>query len=500
MSSDYILILIVFDSLKYSYNTINNHHNSRSNDNINNIFKTLDIRLPVHLLIQSRTGLGKSLLINTILNEFKSLYKHDLDYQIINSTYLYQENDGDTERYLTSLIKRNNNNSSTKPFILVLEEFDSISVKRESGRVGKIERGVTTFLLDLLDGNSEPSNVNSCIFIIGITNRVDSIDSEMFQCGRFDSVINIPIPSPQDRKDILSILIKKYSGYYDNKQYYDELIDYLANCTHGYVGADLQFLCNEAATHAIVKSEKQQKESRQQQSQRLLVSREDFNEMFHRVKPSILNQYQIRLESIAFEEIGALDQVIQRIKTAVLLPILNPEPLARIGIEVLARHRGFDSSTEQSADRLLSCLLIEMDGFATSQQHRSKTKGAAASTNNSIGSIVLGATTRIDMLDPTILRPGRFDYHIEIPNPDHNGRIDILTKLTKNMPLADDVNLFKLADLTNGCCGADLANLCKESALIALRQDLNSTKIEMQHFMEAKEALKLRTFFNQNIS
>ncbi|GAM20704.1 hypothetical protein SAMD00019534_038790 [Acytostelium subglobosum LB1] len=523
--------IAIIEALSYYVATSfkGNQQQQQQSSCIEDLLCPLGTPRPVHLLLSGRSGLGKSLLIQTILGQFKA--RQILDFVIVNSSHCYKENDGDTERYLSSIILGRRRSHFDKPFVLVFEEVDSISVRRQSsGLYGQIEQRVSSHLLDLLRQNSHAEHP---IFIVGVTSRIDTLDDDFFQCGHFDSVINLPIPLPIDRQHILAVMIKRYANYSTNMDHYDQLIVDLASCTHGYVGADLQNLCNEAATLAITGSDSCQLSTS-------IVTIDHFRRTFASIKPSILKEFKFTFERIGFQDIGGLDDIVAKIRTTVLLPIMNPEPLIRIGaappsgillfgppgngksliaraiassspnvnfisiqstdiispvvgeseknltrlfrvvresapcvlfldqVEVLAKKRGYDTSSEQSADRLLSCLLIEMDGFAGSS-----TNGGGAS------SIILAATTRLDMLDPTILRPGRFDYHLEVPLPNDTGRIDILGKLTKQMPLSSDVDLVQLSSLTSGLCGADLNNLCKEAALIALRHNINSKDITM---------------------
>ncbi|KAN0009738.1 hypothetical protein ACTFIU_007037 [Dictyostelium citrinum] len=509
-----------------------------NNDNDDN-----DQFYPCNILINGRSGIGKSLLIKSILT------KLSINYKIINSSNLFQRDDGDTEKLIESLF---NTASSQSPFVLVFEEIDSISQIRNDS-LGYIEQRVVSNFLTLLENNSKKRSV----FVIGVTSRIESIDTAFFSIGKFDSVINLPIPSPNDRQEILYLLFKKFPNFINNENHYKELSEYLGQCTHGYVGSDLNSLCKEAILVNIKRNDGNNNNNN-------LIEKFDFDKAFEVVKPSILNQYKLPSSTTTtmnttgygnngFNEIGGLDEIIEKIKSSILTPMLNKSVLDRLGIkspsgillygppgngksliaraiassspninfisisstdiidpvvgaseknlsklfktlresspcilfldqvEVLAKLRGFDDSSEQSSDRLLSCLLTEIDGIYG---------GGSSKNNNHHQSIVLAATTRIDLLDPSILRPGRFDYHIEIPNPNKEARLDIFKKITQSMPLDESVDFIQLSELTQGFNGADINNLCKETALLALRNDININNISMSDFLDALKFTK----------
>ncbi|EGG13756.1 hypothetical protein DFA_11517 [Cavenderia fasciculata] len=506
-------------------------------------FQSSTIPLPNHMLVHSRTGTGKSLLVSTILDSFKKICK--VNSLTIASSYLYQKDEGDTERLVSDLFSRNQTN---EPFIIVFEEIDSIAPKR-TPELGYIERRVSTHLLDLLSRNSRFENRNKSVFIFALTNRFNAIDKEYFMSGRFDSVISLPIPSPLGRKEIVQTIVKKFPSYLNNIEHYQSLIQYIGQCSHGFVGADLSRLCGEAAQRKIRSCDSTIDPSL------VVVEKEDFDAMFEHVKPSALNEFKLSYEPIQFEDIGGLDKTIAQIKSCVLTPIMNRKPLRQMGIdppsgvllhgppgtgksllaraiassspninfisvqstdiispvvgesekkltalfrvlrdsapailfldqvEVLAKKRGYDSSAQQSADRLLSCLLVEMDGMFSKQNKKVRIENDDDDDEDEQQAIiVLAATTKMELLDSTILRPGRFDYHIHVPAPDVVARHDILSKITKNMPIDPSINLYTFAEQTNGLNGADLSNICKEAALHALRRDLNGSTITLEDF------------------
>eukprot|EP01132_Coremiostelium_polycephalum_P004781 gene4781-5962_t len=506
---------------------------------------------PCHLLVTGRTGIGKTHLINSILSNLNQCFK--IKHRIINSTYLYQQNEGDTEQLLDSIFL---DASSSSPFILVFEEIDTIMLNPDHDQIGYIEKRVSNHFQKLLERNSDSkrTGVRECVFVIGITSRSDAMNPCFFNAGRFDSVVNLHVPTPLQRQKILSICMNRFPSWSNHLNHYQQLSRDLGDLTHGFVGADLQNLCKEAVVQRLKRDLQVEEFSINKD---LVIEKIDFEQAMELVKPSSLNEFKLpRFEPISFNEIGGLGDVIQQLKTTILTPILNSDALNRIGVkppsgillygppgngksliaraiasaspninfisvqstdiidpvvgaseknlaklfrvlrdsapcilfldqvEVLARVRGFDTSSEQSSDRLLSSLLTEIDGIYTK--------------SNNATTIILAATTRMDMLDPAILRPGRFDYHIMIPNPTQPGRLEILQKLTKSMPLGDDVDLQQISQQTDSFSGADLSNLCKETALLALRNNINTPHLIMDHFLQCLKSIKPTSQINEN--
>ncbi|EGC36954.1 hypothetical protein DICPUDRAFT_150495 [Dictyostelium purpureum] len=547
------IVSFIVDRIYDFFNIDNNNFNDIIENCIDN---SIDQYYPNTLLINGRSGIGKSILIHSILNNLSTTLK----YKIVNSSNLFQRDDGDTEKLIDSLFTTS---STQSPFVLVFEEVDSISQIRND-TLGYIEQRVVSNFLTLLERNSRKRSV----FVIGITSRIESIDTSFFSIGKFDTVINIPIPSPKDRETIIYLLFKKFPNFKKHKNHYKKMAEYIGNCTHGFVGSDINSLCKEAILYAIKRqrenidgTDNNSKDTENSNTDNIdfIIKEEDFNKSFEIIKPSILNQYKLpaTIEKIKFSDIGGLDDIVEKIKSSILTPILNRHILDKLGIkppsgillygppgngksliaraiasaspninfisvqstdiidpvvgaseknisklfktlresspcilfldqiEVLAKLRGYSDSSDQSSDRLLSCLLTEIDGIYSS--------GGGGEQLQQQQCIILGATTRIDLLDPSVLRPGRFDYHIHIPNPDCKGRKDILYKITREMPLDESIDFDKLSNITIGFNGADLNNLCKETALYALRNNINSNKIIMTDFLETLKLIKPST-------
>ncbi|MEM3815387.1 MAG: AAA family ATPase, partial [Candidatus Bathyarchaeia archaeon] len=372
---------------------------------------------------------------------------------------------------------------------------------------------------------------------IGATNRPNAIDPALRRPGRFDREIEIGIPDKQGRYEILVIHTRgmPLSEDVDLKR--------LAEITHGFTGADLAALCREAAMKALRRYlpeiDLEQERVPAEVLEKMEVKMEDFLNAFKEITPTALREVAIEVPTVHWDDIGDLEDVKQELKEAVEWPIKNPEMFKRMGIkppkgillfgppgcgktllakavateseanfisikgpEVLSKwvgeserairevfrkarmsapaviffdeidslvpRRGLGYGDSGVTERVISQLLTEIDGISTLEDV-----------------VVLAATNRPDLIDPAILRPGRFDRLVYVPPPNDEGRLAILKIHTKDMPLAKDVDLKALAGMTKGYSGADLEALCREAALIALRRNINAKEVTMADFQEA---------------
>ena len=491
------------------------------------LFRHLGIDPPKGVILWGPPGCGKTLIAKAIANETGAHFISINGPEIMSKFY------GESEARLREIFKEAEENA---PSIIFIDELDAIAPKR-SEVTGEVERRVVSQLLALMDGLKTRGQV----IVIGATNRIDAIDPALRRPGRFDREIRIGVPDRNGRKEIFQIHTRRMPLADDVN------LDELANITHGFTGADIAALCREAAMSALrrflPKIDLEKDVIPTEVLEQLKVTREDFANAMKLVQPSALREVVLEIPNVRWEDVGDLERVKQELKEAVEWPLKYPDGFKRLGIrpprgillygppgtgktllakavateseanfisvkgpEVLSKWVGesekaireiFRKAREASpciiffdeldaiaprrgmhtdagvTDRIVNQLLTEMDGIQILKDV-----------------VVIGATNRPDILDPGLLRPGRFDRVIYVPPPDVEGRYQILQIHTKNMPLADDVDLRKIAELTEGYTGADLEAVCREAALTAARENINIDKVYMRHFMAALERVK----------
>jgi len=491
------------------------------------LFKHLGIDPPKGVLFYGPPGTGKTLLAKAVANETGAYFISINGPEIMSKFY------GESEQRLREIFEEAQKNA---PAIIFIDEIDAIAPKREEV-TGEVEKRVVAQLLALMDGLKERGQV----VVIAATNRPDDIDPALRRPGRFDREIAFPVPDRRARREILQVHTRNMPLAEDVN------LDELAEMTHGFTGADLAALCREAAMRALrrylprinIESEKIPAEVLKE----MKVTRSDFFEALKDVQPSALREVYIEVPEVRWDDIGGLEDVKQQLREAVEWPLKHPEFFREMGIdppkgillygppgtgktllakavateseanfigvrgpEVLSKWVGesekavreifrkarqaapcvvffdeidsiaprrgqrFDSGV---TDRIVNQLLTEMDGLERLE-----------------GVVVIGATNRPDILDPALLRPGRFDRLIYVPPPDEKARFEILKVHTRRMPLAEDVNLAELAKRTEGYTGADIELLVREAGLLALRESINVDKVYARHFEEALKRVK----------
>jgi len=492
------------------------------------LFKHLGIEPPKGVLLYGPPGCGKTLLAKALANEIGAYFIAINGPEIMSKFY------GESEARLREIFEEAEKNA---PSIIFIDELDAIAPKREEV-VGEVEKRVVAQLLTLMDGLKERGK----IIVIGATNRIDAIDPALRRPGRFDREIEIPPPDKRARKEILLVHTR------DVPLADDVDIDALAEITHGYTGADLAALVKEAAMSALRKFLKSEnidlnKPIPPEKLATLKVTKNDFLEALKVVHPTLMREVFVEVPEVRWSDIGGLDEVKQQLREAVEWPLKYPEVFEKMGIrpprgvllygppgcgktllakavatesganfiairgpEVLSKWVGeseraireifrrarqvapaviffdeIDAITPMRGqrhdsgvtDRIVNQLLAEMDGITMLKNV-----------------VVIGATNRIDIIDPALLRPGRFDRVIYVPPPDRRARLEILKVHTRKVPLASDVDLEKLAELTEGYSGADLEALVREAVMLALRERLEARPISMNYFLRALNTIK----------
>ena len=515
------------------------------------IFEKLGIEAPKGVLLYGPPGTGKTLLAKAVANESQAHFISISGPEIMSKFY------GESEARLREIFKEAREKA---PSIIFVDEIDSIAPKREEV-TGEVERRVVSQMLSLMDGLEGRGKV----IVIAATNRPNAIDPALRRPGRFDREIEIKVPDKKGRRDILAIHSRNMP-LADDSQDLPVNIDKIASVSHGYVGADLEYLCKEAAMKCLrrllpelnLEEEKLPPET----LDKLIVNHDDFTKALIEVTPSGMREVFIENPDIKWEEVGGLEDVKQELQEAVEWPMKYPALYDKLGhsmprgillhgpsgtgktllakavatqseanfvsvrgpellskwvgesergireifkrarqsapcvvffdeIDSIAPIRGAGGETAVT-ERVVSQLLTELDGM-----------------ENMHGVIVLAATNRADMIDPALLRPGRFDKIIQIPLPDKESRKSILKINAEKIPTISEssdpkhVDYDKLAEITDGLSGADTASIANTAVSLVIHEFLDShpdvkeiektsidAKVTMKHFEEAVKKVR----------
>ncbi len=497
------------------------------------IFERLGIEPPKGVLLYGPPGCGKTLIAKAVANESGAHFISLAGPEIFSKWY------GQTEENLRKVFEEAEKNA---PSIIFIDEIDAIAPKREEV-TGEVERRTVSQLLTLMDGLKSRGKV----IVIAATNRPNALDPALRRTGRFDREIEIPVPDKKGRKEILQIHTRHMPLDKDVN------LDELAERTYGFVGADLAGLAKEAAMHALrrvlpdVSALKEGEPIPKEILEKLKVSKKDFDYALRIVQPSAMREVLIEVPKVKWKDVGNLEEVKNALKEAVIWPLKHPESFRKIGIKpphgillygppgcgktyivkALANEAGVNfiavkgpeimSKWVGESERRLRevfrrarqvapsiILFDEIDAIAprrgleigtrVTEQIVSQLLTEMSGIEELEGVAVIATTNRPDIIDPALLRPGRFDKVIYVPAPDQKGRLEILKVHTRDMPLDKDVNLEKIAKQTNGYSGADLEALCREAAMFALREAMKENKeakkITMKHFEEALKKIK----------
>ncbi len=479
------------------------------------LFERLGIGAPKGVLLYGPPGTGKTLIAEAVANESGATLFSVRGPEIIGQYY------GQSEERLREIFKDASENT---PSIIFLDEIDSIAPNRDSVS-GEVERRVVAQLLTLMDGLGDRGNV----IVVAATNREDSIDPALRRPGRFDREIEIGIPGRKSRCDILNVHLR------DMPLTDDVSIDDLAGMTQGFVGADLAALCREAAMKCVrthMKGLDLDRPIPTSVLENMKVSMLDFKDALAEVEPSGMREVLVEIPKITWDDVGGLDDVRAQIEEAFIPEEGNPS-YERLGIEpakgvllygppgtgktliakAIANDTGANFITVNGpemaskwlgeserairqifkrAKQMAPCIIFfdELDSIAPirGSGDGSAWERVVAQMLTSMDGIeslnnvmVMAATNRPDMIDPALLRPGRFDKLVLVGKPDLKAREHILKVHTRKMPL-DGVDLKEIASRTDGYVGADLAALCREAGLMAYREDHDSDKVTMYHF------------------
>ncbi len=491
------------------------------------IFKKLGIEPPKGVLLYGPPGTGKTLLAKAVANESDAYFISIAGPEIMSKWV------GEAEKKLRDIFEDAQKHS---PSIIFIDEIDAIAPKRENVE-GEVERRVVAQLLALMDGLKSRGRV----IVIAATNRPNDIDPALRRPGRFDREIEIGVPNRKGRLEILKIHTRNMPLAKDVD------LKKLADITYGFVGADLAALCKEAAMNVLrrILPEINLKEGQPISTdvlEKLVVTMDDFKEALKVVRPSVMREVLIETPKVGWNDIGDLEEVKQKLKEAVEWPLKNPKVFERMGIRppkgillvgppgcgktLLAKAVAKESEANfilikgpeifskwvgeseraireifrkarQASPSIIFFDEIDAIASARGRDISGVTEKVVAQLLTEIDGleelsdvVVIAATNRPDIIDPALLRPGRFDRVIVVPPPNKEARLEIFKIHTKKMPLAKDVNLEELAERTEGYSGADIEAICREAAMEALRENINAKEVKKKHFEKVLEKIK----------
>lgn len=473
------------------------------------LFTRLGVDPPKGVLLHGPPGTGKTRLAQAVANE------SDAEFFTINGPEIMGSAYGESEKRLREVFEEA---ERAQPAIVFIDEIDSIAPKRQNVQ-GEAEKRLVAQLLTLMDGLQARTN----LVVIAATNRPDAIDEALRRPGRFDREIIIGVPDESGRREILAIHTRGMP--------LGEGVDLteLARSTHGFVGADLAALAREAAIETVrrimPRLDLDARTIPAEVLEELQVERADFREALKRVQPSAMREVMVQAPTIGWADIGGLDDATELLREGVELPLRNPQAFDRLGIrpakgfllygppgtgktllakavakEAEANFISMKSSdllskwygeSEQQISRMFArarqvapCVVFidEIDSLVPARGTSGNEPQVTARVVNTIlaemdgmeelnSIVVIGATNRPTLIDPALLRPGRFDELVYVGAPDQAGREHILKIHTRNMPLADDVDLARLAAETDRYTGADLEDVVRRAGLVAIRRE-----------------------------
>ncbi len=471
------------------------------------LFKKLGIEAPKGVLLYGPPGTGKTLLAKAVAGETNSHFTSISGPEIMGKYY------GESEERLREIFKQAEENT---PSIVFIDEIDSIAPKRDEV-TGEVEKRIVSQLLTLMDGMKSRGKV----IVIAATNRPDSIDPALRRPGRFDREIEIGIPDEEGRLEVLEIHTRGMPV--------DEKVNLkqIAKVTHGFVGADLESLAKEAAMRSLRRIlpdvDLNQEKISAEILQKIKIIDEDFREALKDVRPSALREVLVQIPNVTWDDVGGLESLKEELKEAIEWPLKHKEALKHVdvstpkgillhglpgtgktlvakaiakmtesnfiavkGPELLSKWVGESEKGVREifrkARQAAPCIIFfdEIDSLVprrggSDSSHVSENVVSQILTEidgleEIHGVVIIGATNRLDIVDEALLRPGRFDRIIEVPKPDARGRRLIFEIHTKKKPLASDVDLEKIVEITDGFSGADIAGICNRAAITALKR------------------------------
>lgn len=505
------------------------------------VFERLGIEAPKGVLLHGPPGTGKTLIARAVANETDANFFHITGPEVIHKFY------GESERLLRAIFEKASENA---PSIVFTDEIDAIASKREEVRGDQqVERRVVSQLLALMDGLKSRGQV----IVVAATNIPQVLDPALRRPGRFDREIEISIPDKNGRLEIIHIHTRGMPLASDVN------LERLAEITHGFVGADLEALCREAAMITLRKIMPQIEFEADYIPYELLmeleVTMDDFMEALKEVEPSAIREVFTEIPDVKWSDVGGLEEAKRVLMETIEWPLKYPELFQHAstnppkgilltgppgtGKTLLAKAVASESEVNfisvkgpsllskfvgesergvrevfRKAKQASPCIVFfdEIDAIAP-------VRGASADSHATErvisqflteldgieelkGVVVLAATNRADIVDPALLRAGRFDFQLELPSPDEKSRLEIFKIHTKGKPLASDVSLEELSKEAEGMVGSDIESICRKASMLAIREFVNRTgskleasevssfKIAVKHFEEAIRTIR----------
>ncbi len=469
------------------------------------VFARLGIEPHNGILMYGSPGCGKTLIAKALASESEA------NFFIINGPEIMNKYYGETEARLRDIFKEARDSS---PSIIFIDEIDAIAPKREEA-FGDVEKRVVAQLLALMDGMSERGQV----IVLGATNRPESLDPALRRPGRFDREIEIGVPNVEGRLEILQIHTRgmPLSEDIDLQQLASEL--------HGYTGADIKALCREAAMKALrrylpeidLEGDKISPEILES----MVITSRDFREGMREIVPTAMREFYVEVARVKWTDVGGLYEAKRSLHDNLITAVTEPEKFAKMGIKpprgallygppgtgktLLAKSLATESNANiivvrgpevlskwvgesekaireifRKAKASSPCIVVfdELDSLARPRGQEDDMSGnervlsqmlTEMDDAGSSGVVVIGITNRPDLIDTSLLRPGRLDLIVYVGPPDEKAREEILRIITQPMPFVDDVNLAFIAQSTKNFSGADLVALCREAAVSAMQ-------------------------------